>query len=854
MGWERSLVLRYLNEKLTYMKRLSTLIMWMVLFSLPSFAQSDCKIENLVIEKLPCNAQQKFAVVINFNPVNPPSPKFKVQGNGINHGTFSYTDLPITIDGLPGNCTTPYEFVIRDLELPACSAVFELGKVCCTQNCGISIINLKQKECLEGEAYKINFDVIPPANGPLGFDVFLNGVHHSFHKYIDTPVENLIIPNHGQDQDTLVVCNNDDQGCCDTLILNNKCSCFITNAAAQLIECSDINDTYFARINFEHGTSNDSFLIGGSANLYGTFAYSDLPVVIGPLSFSNTNTDLLIADESDVFCFGELVIPPVQECQSCKIYDAAYEILPCVKEGKIYIKFKFKSNNTGVNGFSVRGNGTSYGTFAYGEEFYYLGPITPDCNKKYEFIIVDNASNTCSTVFANNVKLCCQPCEIGTLTITENCDATPGGIKIQFDSGGVPDDSVAVYVNGVLVGKYKKTAEPLAIIYPFVNGKSYAVKVIAIKTDGCFRQAEFTYECNNSEPCAFSEPQLEFSECTGDNTFKVFLKFTPTGPHADQFYVSINDKVYGPLLYGQPSYTLGPNAMACNGVRIVLKDAFNENCRLVIEKEIQKCCEEECEIAPGSPEAICFEGKIIGLQMVVKGKSGNKYNAYADGVLLGSFNYSTTPVLFNLTPRNDGKITLKFIDVNDNTCFLVKEYFINCENCGINNLSAKPVDCSETSFKFEIDFDVVNPISDSFYVFVNNVRLGRYAANQLPVVSPAYDPRADVVYVIKVFDASNEACRSIIEIPFIECEQTATDNIVKSFNLYSTGGNLYLSNEGLPINSTAVIYGVDGRLIQPAQNLVQGENKLYEVTSSSMLIVSIMTDTGISTRLIFCGR
>ncbi len=294
--------------------------------------------------------------------------------------------------------------------------------------------------------------------------------------------------------------------------------------------------------------------------------------------------------------------------------------------------------------------------------------------------------------------------------------------------------------------------------------------------------------------------------------------------------------------------------MACNGVRIVLKDAFNENCRLVIEKEIQKCCEEECEIAPGSPEAICFEGKIIGLQMVVKGKSGNKYNAYADGVLLGSFNYSTTPVLFNLTPRNDGKITLKFIDVNDNTCFLVKEYFINCENCGINNLSAKPVDCSETSFKFEIDFDVVNPISDSFYVFVNNVRLGRYADNQLPVVSPAYDPRADVVYVIKVFDASNEACRSIIEIPFIECEQTATDNIVKSFNLYSSGGNLYLSNEGLPINSTAVIYGVDGRLIQPAQNLVQGENKLYEVTSSSMLIVSIMTDTGISTRLIFCGR
>ena len=79
-----------------------------------ALSQVECKIENLAVEVLPCNAQQKFAVVINFTPVNPAADKFKVQGNGINHGTFSHADLPITIDGLPGNCTTPYEFVIRD--------------------------------------------------------------------------------------------------------------------------------------------------------------------------------------------------------------------------------------------------------------------------------------------------------------------------------------------------------------------------------------------------------------------------------------------------------------------------------------------------------------------------------------------------------------------------------------------------------------------------------------------------------------------------------------------------------------------------------------------------------------------
>ena len=39
------------------------------------------------------------------------------------------------------------------------------------------------------------------------------------------------------------------------------------------------------------------------------------------------------------------------------------------------------------------------------------------------------------------------------------------------------------------------------INYPFVEDVSYAIKVIAFKTEGCFRLAEFTYNCTTSEPC-----------------------------------------------------------------------------------------------------------------------------------------------------------------------------------------------------------------------------------------------------------------------------------------------------------------------------------------------------------------
>jgi hypothetical protein len=838
------------------MKRISILLAILPLMTVNALSQVECKIENLAVEVLPCNAQQKFAVVINFTPVNPAADKFKVQGNGINHGTFSYADLPITIDGLPGNCTTPYEFVIRDLEKPECSAVYNLGKICCTtSNCEVQVINLIQKECLENEIYKINFDVLPPTPGSLGFDVFLNGNFHSFHKYADTPVENLVIPNHGQDFDTLVVCNNDNTLCCDTLILSNKCSCFIENARSQVIECNANEGKYFLRLNFDHGTQSDSFLIGGASVLYGTFAYKNLPVFIGPLSFSNAPLDLLIADKNDVFCFGGLTQGPVQECNGCNIRDAAYEVLPCNAQGKIYIKFKFKTTNPGVKGFVVRGNGVIYGQYKYGEDYYYLGPITPDCSKNYEFVIVDNTNNSCSVNLANNVKLCCGACEIGALTIDEKCDQNSPAISLQFDKAGVPDDSVAVYVNGTLVGKFKKGADPLMINYPFVEDVSYAVKVIAFKTEGCFRLAEFTYNCNTSEPCAFKEPQIELSECNGDNLFKIFIKFIASGPHSDHFNVTVNDQNFGPFTYGMTSYTIGPIHMACHGIRIVLRDAVNESCKLVIEKDVNKCCEEECELSPGQPEAICFEEKIIGVKMSVNGKADQHYKVLMDGAELGTFAYSPIPVLFNVPPRAPGKITLKFVDVNDPTCFVVKEYYLNCQNCAVKEVTAKPVDCTASSFKWEINFDVVNSYSDSFNIFINNIKIGRYHVNQLPIVSPSYNKGNNQAYTFKIFDAANEACRTVIELPSPNCEQTATNDVfLKDIEVKTANGALsVILKTDLP-DCFASVYALDGKTILQPKKLILGENNLYQTTNPVLVALTLSTETGPTTKLIFIGN
>ncbi|MBK8699919.1 MAG: hypothetical protein IPN29_10450 [Saprospiraceae bacterium] len=1196
-----------------------------IVFQLMSLdAQVICSIDNLTVEKLECNANGNFSVKINFVAINPGEQGFKIQGNGLNHGTFAYADLPVIIDGLPGNCTTSYEFVVKDIAKPDCFAVAELGKVCCQNDCGVEVINFKKTGCIENEIYKIGFDLLQEGTGNLGFDLFVNGTFKSFHKYADLPVQNIAIPASQRQVDTIVVCENDHPFCCDTVYILNPCECFVSNGREQIVECSNELEKYYLRFNFDHGQNSDSFLVAGPPPLSGKFAYTQLPLVLGPLPFSPAETNYLITDSENSSCFGQFNAPGVEECIACNLSEATYQIIPCNVSGKIYVKFRFKSTNPGVNGFTVRGNGQVYGDFQYGLEYYYLGPIMPDCLKKYEFVIVDNLYPQCKTNLAGDVKLCCtecemgplevkancnsnvssisigfassgvpedsvavfingvltgkykkgteplvvnypfvegksyavkvvalkkegcgsgteftyqcantgpcafsgislelsecsadqtfkvflkfkaegqhsdkfyvtindkifgpllygqavyalgpipkachgirvvikdavnedcrnviekefnkccdgefceigvleikpkcsaaaagillnfstagvpedsvavfingvltgkykkgtgplvvnypfvegksyavkvvalkkegcgrgaeftyhcantgpctfsaislelsecsadqtfkvflkfkaegqhsekfyvtindkifgpllygqtvyplgpiskayhgirvvikdavnedcltviekefnkccegEACEIGVLEIKSNCSAAAAGILLNFSTSGVPEDSVAVFINGVLTGKYKKGTSPLVVNYPFVEGKSYAVKVVALKKEGCGRGSEFTYHCTNTGPCAFSGISMELSECSADQTFKVFLKFKADGQHSDKFYVTINDKVFGPLLYGQAVYTLGPIPKACHGIRVVIKDALYEDCRTVIEKEFNKCCENGCEVSPVSLESICFEGKIIGLKAAVISNRPGQYKLYLDGTDLGIFTYGHIPVLVNIAPRLEGKANFKFIDLEENTCATAREYYLNCNNCQISALSADAVDCTETSFKFNIHFDAANTYSDSFAIFINGTRLGKYALIQLPILSPVYDPRADVTYQIRVIDAENEFCRAAMVVNSVDCVGASDEERYPIYKVFSNLREVIISTPNDGQESRVRIYALDGKLLTQSTLKSGTTQPVYQSQVSQLVVVHIQAYGYNKSHLIFIGN
>ena len=154
-----------------------------LLFSL--MLSGQCIINELNVEASECDQFGKFYVTINFNHAGT-SQKFKVQGNGVNYGLFEYSALPVKIGPLSADCTTQYEFVVRDNEIPTCLAFAEVGTKCCPDNCSLEFTDVTVGECHESH-YSLTFDL--NHNAPdNGFDLYNNGQFFGYYQYSQLPL------------------------------------------------------------------------------------------------------------------------------------------------------------------------------------------------------------------------------------------------------------------------------------------------------------------------------------------------------------------------------------------------------------------------------------------------------------------------------------------------------------------------------------------------------------------------------------------------------------------------------------------------------------------------------------------
>lgn len=410
--------IRFLLQ-IKFMKPITYLLF--ILLSYSYVVEGQCDISNIELTPIECDTDNTFSLSIDLMVTDPSSEQFLLLANGALVGSYSYSDLPITLDGLLGDCITSYQFVVRDAVNPGCSNTATLHPICCDIECMISVTNDSPKTCNTNTTISFPLDIdYQGILNPTTFTVQNTaGFAVSYH-YTDLPVSVENFPAGSAPIIDYIIC--DDGSCCDTFSFINPCVCSIVNTSGTIINCSETDSTYFVEVDFDRGMSSDSFLMGFNIAFIGTFAYLDLPVTVGPFEFSDEDIEFLVVDQQSALCFNSVELGVVENCLfDCEISNFDANVTKSLSTN-YDINFDFDVANVDPSStFEVFLDGISIATLPLALDGYTLTNIPLNCDTIYELHIFLAGSNGCESVLTLDDITCCT-CSLSNFEAEVICD------------------------------------------------------------------------------------------------------------------------------------------------------------------------------------------------------------------------------------------------------------------------------------------------------------------------------------------------------------------------------------------------------------------------------------------------
>jgi len=831
--------------------RFSALILFLFL---SVYSQAQCFIGPLNVQVGECNDFGKFYVTISFDHAGT-SQRFKVQGNGVNYGLFEYSALPVTIGPLNADCTTQYEFVVRDNEVPTCLAFAETGTKCCQDNCSVQFKDVVVGEC-NGLNYRLKFDL--EHNAPEnGFDLYNNGQFYGYYQYSQLPLSlNELPSSNNATYNTIVVCANDNPNCCDTLKVLNPCICTIYNLQARVLDCNEDAGTFSIKFNFKHHLASDSFKIGGNGVTYGTFAYSQLPVTITGLTFSDSlDYEFLIIDKEEPFCFSIYELGKVTECNfECSISDLVAEILPC-QDSLFYVDLDFTAVNHGVTGFTVRGNGQIYGNFEYGEPYYRIGPLKGDCHTLYEFVVVDKEIETCRTDIHLNSPVCCQPeaCTLSDMVITEYCENNQlVAFDLDFNHSGT-SGTFFLRINNTVIGTFAYADLPLKVTNLSFGLPVAEIRVFDSANEACRLVKLYEFECYQAPGCNLYDLVVTPSACNDQGKFYARVKFKVTNPQSDQFIIKINGVVFDTLPYGQEVYEIGPLMGDCQTLyHFLVRDIHNGECADDYAFTEPVCCNgAACHLYDlvVMPSACNDQGKFYAkVKFKVTNPQSDFFIIKINGVVFDTLPYGQE--IYEVGPlMGDCQTLYHFLvrDIHNGDCAddyaFTEPVCCNSAACQLSNPVVTILPCHWIAdhpeirfFDLKINFDHTGNTS-LFRIKAGGVIYGPFMYGSLPVVIE--NLREKTAYEIVIWDTAKEACRLVINIPAIECTSASEDIWKDEFHFMAGRDEIQLKLPAAWLPSKVYITDITGRSLIAKEG--EGEIKIgTDLLPAGIYVIHVM--------------
>ena len=281
---------------------------------------ANCQFFFVGAEARPCDSSGYAWVDLIFNIENPTSSQFEIYGNGRSYGIFEYGQGNYTIGPVKGDSLIAYEFIVQDVENPACQGFTAIPPFDChsvNTNCQLDSLSIDISDCAADGTVDLSVLFDTALNNDSGFNVFIDERYIETYGYHQIPfVLNKIDLLAGYHQ--LSICPNDMADCCITqeFFIPACGTCAITNVTAIASDCEN-EDYFFVDLQFEvTHPSADKFRVVGNSQLYGIFDYGQANYRLGPLDGDGTTRyEFIVQDLNNESCASFAELERIVDCE-----------------------------------------------------------------------------------------------------------------------------------------------------------------------------------------------------------------------------------------------------------------------------------------------------------------------------------------------------------------------------------------------------------------------------------------------------------------------------------------------------------------------------------------------------------
>ncbi len=600
-----------------------------------------------------------------------------------------------------------------------------------------------------------------------------------------------------------------------------QAQCAIFDLVATPSDCN--NGQFFVTINFQYdGVGNEGFKVQGNGNQYGNFQYANLPITLGPFAGNGSTVYEFVArDLQFPDCYDFATVGPIN-CGTapCDIFDFVAQPGDCNADGNYSLTIDFQVVNSPHTHFDLIYQGQNIGYYAIADLPITLQNFVDNGEPGQSIKVCINDSDCCAIDEFQAPN--CQTggaCDIFDFVIeTGDCNAD-GTYPLTFDFQveNPPHTHFDLIYEGQIIGHYALADLPITIEHFTDNGETgQLIKVCINDSDCCAFQDFQAPDCGANGDCHIYDVVAEANPCDANGQYLLDVAFASQNTGNQGFKIRANDQWYGPFVYGQASYAIGP---LNSGVvyEIVVRDVEYELCKAVkVFGPIN--CAGGCDIyeVTANVSDCNDQGQFfVTIDFGHQNTGDDGFKVYGNGNVYGYFSYDDLPVTIGpLTSQNE-ELEFGVADASHPDChdFAVVQVPDCGEpsggDCNIADLVADVHPCLPNGmFYVTLNFQHENT-SGYFKVRGNGNLYGIYSYDDLPVEIGPLLGNGTTPYELVVIDIHNEDCRDDVNVGTVDCSASGdcevTDLIVDpsecnaddSYNLWfwfnfdNPGNNFY---------------------------------------------------------------